>query len=475
MHFGIFDLLQVTVFVSLFALVLAMPIALGIAIFLTQYSPRRMAGPLAYMVDLLAAVPSIIYGVWGLYVLAPRCGRSPPGSTNNLGWVFLFATGNASVSGGGTIFTAGIVLAVMILPIITAVTREVFVQTPQDQIEAALALGATRWEVVKTTVLPFGRSGYISGAMLGLGRALGETIALLIILRGTQAAFGWSLFDGGYTFATKIAATASEFNDQYKAGAYIAAGLVLFMLTFVVNCDGARRHGRKSRKRYPMTSILDRPLKARTFTGVSLRRRASNVVATVLVTLSVAMALVPLIWVLYSVVSKGIRRGQVDRVVDAFTSRHDGVRSRVAVRTTRSSARCCKAWCVRSSRYPSACSSRSISSSTAAAPRLAKLTTFMVDILTGVPSIVAALFIYALWIATLGFPRSGFAVSLALVLLMIPVIVRATEEMLRIVPMDLREASYALGVPKWKTIAKHRAFRPRCRASSPASCWRWPA
>ncbi|MGO8967186.1 phosphate ABC transporter permease subunit PstC [Mycobacterium sp.] len=235
MHFGIFDLVQVTVFVALFALILAMPIALGIAIFLTQYSPRRIAGPLAYMVDLLAAVPSIIYGVWGLYVLGPRLRPIATWLNDHLGWVFVFATGNASVSGGGTIFTAGIVLAVMILPIVTAVTREVFIQTPQSQIEAALALGATRWEVVKTTVLPFGRSGYISGAMLGLGRALGETVALLIILRGTQTAFGWSVFDGGYTFATKIAATASEFNDQYKAGAYIAAGLVLFLLTFVVN------------------------------------------------------------------------------------------------------------------------------------------------------------------------------------------------------------------------------------------------
>ena len=235
MHFGILDLLQVTAFAASFALILAMPVALGIAIFLAQYSPRRITGPLAYLVDLLAAVPSIIYGVWGLYVLAPRLRPIATWLNEHLGWFFLFATGNASVSGGGTIFTAGIVLAVMILPIITAVTREVFIKTPQSHIEAALALGATRWEVVKTTVLPFGRSGYISGAVLGLGRALGETVALLIILRGTQAAFGWSLFDGGYTFATKIAATASEFNNQYKAGAYIAAGLVLFLLTFVVN------------------------------------------------------------------------------------------------------------------------------------------------------------------------------------------------------------------------------------------------
>jgi phosphate transport system permease protein len=235
MRFGVFDLVQVTVMVALFALVLAMPVALGIAIFLSQYSPRRVTGPLAYVVDLLAAVPSIIYGVWGLFVLAPQLRPIATWLNAHLGGVFLFATGNVSVSGGGTIFTAGIVLAVMILPIITAVTREVFMKTPQGHIEAALALGATRWEVVKTAVLPFGRSGYISGAMLGLGRALGETIALLIILRGTQVAFGWSLFDGGYTFATKIAATAYEFNDQYKAGAYIAAGLVLFVLTLVVN------------------------------------------------------------------------------------------------------------------------------------------------------------------------------------------------------------------------------------------------
>jgi phosphate transport system permease protein len=235
MRFGVLDLVQVTVMVALFALALAMPVALGIAIFLVEYSPRRVTGPLAYVIDLLAAVPSIIYGAWGLYVLAPRLRPVAVWLNEHLGGVFLFATGNASVSGGGTIFIAGIVLAVMILPIITAVTREVFMKTPRGHIEAALALGATRWEVVKTAVLPFGRSGYISGAMLGLGRALGETVALLVILRGTQSAFGWSLFDGGYTFATKIAATAYEFNNQYKAGAYIAAGLMLFLLTLLVN------------------------------------------------------------------------------------------------------------------------------------------------------------------------------------------------------------------------------------------------
>jgi phosphate transport system permease protein len=252
MQFGILDLLQVTVFVSLFALILAMPTALGVAIFITHYAPRRAAGPLAYAVDLLAAVPSIVYGVWGLHVLAPQLRPVAAWLNHAMGWCFLFAGGNVSLASGGTILTGGIVLAVMILPIVTAVTREVFVQTPRDEIEAALALGATRWEVVKLAVLPFGRSGYISGAMLGLGRALGETVALLIILRGAQSPFGWSLFDGGSTFATKIAATASQFGDQYQVGAYVAAGLVLFLLTFLVDAlargavagSASRRGGR---------------------------------------------------------------------------------------------------------------------------------------------------------------------------------------------------------------------------------------
>ncbi|MBY6412729.1 phosphate ABC transporter permease subunit PstC [Rhodococcus sp. BP-252] len=239
MVFGIRDLFLVTATVSIFALILAMPVALGIAIYLTHYAPKKVAGPLGYVIDLLAAVPSIVFGLWGLYVLAPAISPFAEWLNENLSWFPLFATGSVSIAGGGTIFTGGIVLAVMILPIIAAVTREVFVQTPRGQIEAALALGATRWEVVRTTVIPFGKSGFVSGSMLGLGRALGETIALYIIIRSTQSTFGWTLFDGGSTFATKIALAAGEFNNQLQAGAYIAAGLVLFVLTFVVNA-GAR-------------------------------------------------------------------------------------------------------------------------------------------------------------------------------------------------------------------------------------------
>jgi phosphate transport system permease protein len=233
--FGIRDLFMVTVLSSVFALALAVPVAIGIAVFLTQYAPARLARPFSVMVDLLAAVPSIIFGLWGIFILAPQLEPIATFLNKNLGWIFLFNKGNVSLAGGGTIFTAGIVLAVMILPIVTSVSREVFRQTPKPHIEAAQALGATKWEVVRMTVLPFGRSGVIAASMLGLGRALGETVAVLIILRSAAVPGKWSLFDGGYTFASKIASAAAEFSSPLPTGAYIAAGFVLFALTFIVN------------------------------------------------------------------------------------------------------------------------------------------------------------------------------------------------------------------------------------------------
>jgi phosphate transport system permease protein len=202
-----------------------------------------------------------------------------------------------------------------------------------------------------------------------------------------------------------------------------------------------------------MTSILDRPLKARRFTGVSLRRRTSDVVATVLVTLSVVVALGPLVWVLYSVIAKGFEtvkstvwwtHSQAD--MTAFMS---GGGAYHAIVGTVLQGLVCAAISI-----PIGVFVAIYLVEYGGESRLSRVTSFMVDVLTGVPSIVAALFIYALFIATFGFPRSGFAVSLALVLLMIPVIVRTTEEMLLIVPTELREASYALGVPNWRTITK---------------------
>ena len=226
-RFGVAALLYTTVLSSLLALLLAVPVAIGIALFITHYAPVRLARPIATAIDLLAAIPSIIYGVWGIRVLAPKLEQvqhalSPIG----LG---LFDDVNIPT---GTVFNAGVVLAIMILPIITAISRDVFERTPIANMEAALALGATKWEMIRTAVLPYGRPGVVSGAMLGLGRALGETIAVLLIL-STVSKFSPSLFSGGQTFASKIAGSSAEFGTN--PGPYIAAGLVLFVLTFVVN------------------------------------------------------------------------------------------------------------------------------------------------------------------------------------------------------------------------------------------------
>ncbi|MBM7229774.1 phosphate ABC transporter permease subunit PstC [Dietzia sp. HMSC21D01] len=235
MSFGILDLLKVTVLSSVFALVLAVPVSIGIATFLVQYAPPRLSRTLSALIDLLAAVPSIIYGMWGLLVLGPWMVPFATWLNENLNWFFLFGDGNVTIAGGGTIFTAGVVLAIMILPIITSMSRETIRQTPSLHQEAALALGATKWEKIRMTCFPYAKSGMIAGSMLALGRALGETVAVLIILRAASSPSTLSLFDGGFTFASKIASGSAEFNHPLPTGAYIAAGLVLFILTFIVN------------------------------------------------------------------------------------------------------------------------------------------------------------------------------------------------------------------------------------------------
>ncbi|GAB06951.1 phosphate transport system permease protein [Gordonia amarae] len=236
LRFGIPRLLYTTIFVSVIALLIAMPVALGIAIYLTEYAPKRLVGPITYTVDLLAAVPSIVYGLWGILVLGPVLQPINEWLVGHLTWLFLFQEPEqaTNMDTGATLLTAGIVLAVMILPIITAVTREVFAQTPVGHREAALALGATKWEVVRVAVLPFGKSGYISGGMLGLGRALGETMALMLII-SSAGPINFNLMESGETFASKIALNAAEFDSPAKTGAYISAGLTLFVLTFIVN------------------------------------------------------------------------------------------------------------------------------------------------------------------------------------------------------------------------------------------------
>ncbi len=213
------------------ALIVATPLAIGIALFISHYAPRRLSQGLGYVIDLLAAIPSVVYGLWGIQWLAPNVRGAWTWLAENLGFIPLFS-GTASAT-GRTMMTAGLVLAVMILPIITAMCREVFLQAPAFHQEAALALGATRWETIRMAVLPFGRPGIISGVMLGLGRALGETMAVAMVL--STGGFTWSMVtSGNNTIAAEIALDFPE-SSGLKTNTLVAAGLVLFVITLAVN------------------------------------------------------------------------------------------------------------------------------------------------------------------------------------------------------------------------------------------------
>jgi phosphate transport system permease protein len=215
------------------AIIIAVPLAIGVSLFISQYAPKWMSQPLGLVVDLLAAVPSIVYGLWGIAVLGPASVPLQKWLAEHLGWIPLFS-GPATAT-GRTMFVVGIVLAVMILPIISAIAREVFSQTPRAQVEAALALGATRWEMIRMAVLPFGRSAVIGASMLGLGRALGETMAVAIILSVSgDVSFNLISSANPSTIAANIALDFPE-SSGVDVNALIASGLVLFAITLAVN------------------------------------------------------------------------------------------------------------------------------------------------------------------------------------------------------------------------------------------------
>jgi phosphate transport system permease protein len=230
----IWPLLFGTLIAAVIALLVATPLAVGIALFVTYFAPRRLAQSLGYVVDLLAAIPSIVFGFWGITWFAPKLVPLYAWLGEHASWIPFFA-GPASPT-GRTMLTAGLVLAVMILPITSAIAREVFTQAPALHREAALALGATRWEMIRMSVLPYGRSGVIGGAMLGLGRALGETLAVAIVLSVSPGIVSFNVISS--TNPSTIAANiALNFPDStgLAVNALIASGLALFVITFAVN------------------------------------------------------------------------------------------------------------------------------------------------------------------------------------------------------------------------------------------------
>jgi phosphate ABC transporter permease protein PstC len=229
-HFGALPLLVGTLITSALALLIGVPVAVAAAVYATELCPRRLRTPLTVLVELLAAVPSVVYGLWGIFFLAPKLAPAEQWVAHRLSFIPFIGGGLVTIP---NCFVTGLVLAIMILPIVSAISREVMTTVPSDHKEAALGLGATRWEMIRLAVLPYCRSGIVGGAMLGLGRAIGETIAVTILI-GDSDQLANHLFGQGYSLAAVIANEFGEAQGLHRS-ALFAAGLVLFVLTLLVN------------------------------------------------------------------------------------------------------------------------------------------------------------------------------------------------------------------------------------------------
>ena len=232
-HFGAAAAIYGTIVTSIVALVIATPLALGVALFVSELAPVWLRQPLSFLVDLLAAIPSVVYGLWGIFVLVPIMRQDVMPflrDTLHFGVLPLFS----GPAYGPSMLTAGVILAIMVLPYISAVSREVLLVVPRSQREAALALGATRWEMISGAVIPYARSGIVGGIVLGLGRALGETMAVTMLIGNTHE-IAASLFAPGYTMASLIANEFSEATGDIHLSALMAVGFVLLLITLIVN------------------------------------------------------------------------------------------------------------------------------------------------------------------------------------------------------------------------------------------------
>jgi len=230
-QFGAWPFVYGTLVSSILALILAVPLAVGVATFITEMCPRSLKGILAFTTELLAAIPSVIYGLWAIFVLVPLLRQYvEPFLGKYLGWTGLFEGAPYGIG----MLAAGIILAIMVVPIISSITREVMTAVPQQQREAVLALGATRWEMIRTGVLRNARAGILGGVILGLGRALGETMAVTMVI-GNRPEISKSLFAPGYTMASVIANEFSEATGDVYLSALVEIGLALFLVTIIVN------------------------------------------------------------------------------------------------------------------------------------------------------------------------------------------------------------------------------------------------
>ena len=480
-----------TVLMSALALCFAFFVAIGIALFISHYAPKKIVPFLSSVVDLLAAIPSVIYGLWGGLVLVPAMYPFWDWISRFLSWIPLFAGPVANPSRCAA--TVSVVLAVMILPIITSIARDIFQQAPRLQQEGALALGATKWEMIKLAVLPFAKSGIVSASMLGLGRALGETMAVLMIL-SPGFTFGINIFKASQnqTIAANIAAQYPEANGL-GVSALIGTGLVLFVISFVVNFVARKIAGNtsanrlnifakfkkfvksiKSKKLNQVSSsvssvssdlvsssstspVIDFDKFSPTRSSIALRKR-KDFLMHVLIFLSFIVAIIPLASLLLTTIVHGVKRFNIDFLTHNMTYVVGGNATGTGgyggiLHAIIGTLEITLGAMVISIPIGLMCAVYLIEY--ANGRRIARIINLMVDVMSGIPSIVAGLFAFSMFAILLG-PGTinGFEGSVALSILMIPTVVKSAQEMLKIVPNDLREASLALGVTKQRTITK---------------------
>lgn len=480
-----------TVLMSALALCFAFFVAIGIALFISHYAPKKIVPFLSSVVDLLAAIPSVIYGLWGGLVLVPAMYPFWDWISRFLSWIPLFSGPVANPSRCAA--TVSVVLAVMILPIITSMARDIFQQAPRLQQEGALALGATKWEMIKLAVLPFAKSGIVSASMLGLGRALGETMAVLMIL-SPGFTFGINIFKASQnqTIAANIAAQYPEANGL-GVSALIGTGLVLFVISFVVNFvarkiavnTSANRlnifakfkkfvKSIKSKKPNQVSSsvssvssdlvsssstspVIDFDKFSPTRSSIALRKR-KDFLMHVLIFLSFIVAIIPLASLLLTTIVHGVKRFNIDFLTHNMTYVVGGNATGTGgyggiLHAIIGTLEITLGAMVISIPIGLMCAVYLIEY--ANGRRIARIINLMVDVMSGIPSIVAGLFAFSMFAILLG-PGTinGFEGSVALSILMIPTVVKSAQEMLKIVPNDLREASLALGVTKQRTITK---------------------
>ena len=467
--FGAAPFIYGTLVTSVIAMVVAVPLAIGVALATTVFLPKRLRGPIASVVDLLAAVPSVVYGLWGVLVLVPAAKPLLEWIAEHSGGLGIFA---GPVTGGSYIL-AGLVLGVMVLPIVAAITREVIATVPRDQQEAAYALGATRWEMVRSAILPWSRSGIVGASALGLGRAVGETIAIALLL-GNSPNIWSSLLGPGATLSSVIALEFGEASNL-QLSALIALAVVLFVLSFAINAlarilvsrgasgPGPVRRALAGRFRPVATDLVEHPASiveppapppviAGELPSVSRSRRIRSAVAEAGIYLALVISLIPLGLILGKILVEGLPAISWDFLTTlppADPYSEGGISS--ALVGTLILMGLATLFAAPLGILVALFINDAAANGGPAMRKIGAGVGFVVDVLLGMPSIVAGLIVYLGVVISMGH-FSALAGGIALGVIMFPIVVRSADEILRLVPNAQKEAALALGAPRWRTI-----------------------